>query len=75
MVTAKEEELKANEIDLVAKFEELEKARTKIGQLRGELAKFCEGVRLLRPQVEQAKTTVANAVFEYQTSEEMVELR
>ena len=36
-------------IDLVAKSKELEKAQTEIGQLKGELARLCEEVKLLRP--------------------------
>ena len=36
-LATKEEELKANEVELVAKVEELEKAQVKVGQLGGEL--------------------------------------
>ena len=74
-LTTKEEELKCNELDLVAKSEELEKAQTKIGQLRGELPRLREEVRSLRPQLEQANIAVTNAVSEYHTSEEMVALK
>ena len=34
-LVAKHKELKANEVELVAKVEELEKAQTKVAQLRG----------------------------------------
>ena len=74
-LAAKAEEFKANEIDLVAKVEELKKARTAIEQLGGELARLCEEVRSLRPQLEQTKATTTKAVFKYQTSEEMAALR
>ena len=48
-LTTKEEELKGNEIDFVAKSEELEKARIKIWKLRREFARLREEVRSLRP--------------------------
>lgn len=61
----KEEELKANEVELVAKAEELKKARTKAWQFKGELTRLCEEVRWLRLQLEQAKATAAKAVSEF----------
>ena len=54
---------------------ELKKAWAEIGQLGGELTRLREEVRSLRPQLEQEKTATANAVSEYQTSEEMVVLK
>ena len=48
-LTTKEEELKTNEIDLVARSKKLEKAQAEIGQLRGELARLYKEVRLLKP--------------------------
>ena len=59
----------------MARSEELEKAHTEIGQLKGELSGLLEEVRSLRPQLEQAKATTANAVSEYQSSEEMAGLK
>ena len=47
-LAAKEEELKSNEVELMAKVEELEKAQTKVEQLGGELTRFHEEVRSLR---------------------------
>ena len=72
-LTAKEEELKANRIDLVAKSEELEKAWTEMGNLGESLLGSIR--RLGRPQLEQAKIAIANAISEYQASEEMAALR
>ena len=74
-MSAKEEELKGNEIDLVAKFKELEKAQAEIGELRGELTKFREEVRSLRPQLKQAKAATVNVFSEYQSLDKMVALK
>ena len=47
-MSVREEELKNNAIDLVARFEELEKAQVEIGLLKGELARFHEESKLLK---------------------------
>ena len=62
---AKEEVLKANDVELVAKAEGLKKARTKVVQLGGELPKLHEEVPSLKAQLDQAKTTVAKAVSKF----------
>ena len=54
-LAAKEEKLKANEVELVAKVEELEKAQAEVAQLGGELARSREAaaeVPSLRAQLE-----------------------
>ena len=74
-LSVREEEIKNNAIDLVAKFKELEKAQAEIGLLKGQLARLHEEGRLLRLQLDEAKAEAANAVFEYQSSEEMAALK
>ena len=76
-LSVKEEELKNNEIDLVARTEWQEKAQAEIGLLKRELARLYEESRSLKLQLKKAKATAtaANAVSEYQSSEEMAELR
>ena len=71
----REEELKTNAIDLVARSKELEKARAEIWLLKGELARLHEESRSLRLQLDKAKATMANVVSEYQSSEEMTALK
>ena len=70
-MSVREEGLKNNVIDLVARSEELEKTWTDIGLLKGELARLYEEGRLLRLQLDEVKAATANAVSEYQSSEEM----
>ena len=48
-LAAKEEKLKADEVEFVAKAEELEKAWTEARNLGGELTRFHEEVWSLRP--------------------------
>ena len=55
----------------MAKEEELEKARTEVRQLGGELTRLCEEVSSMRSQLEQAKALTAKVVSEFQASEEM----
>ena len=43
-LVVKEEELKANKVELVAKAKKLKKAWTKVAQFRGELTRLCEEV-------------------------------
>ena len=64
-LVAKKEELKANEVELVAKAEESEKAWTKVAQPGGELTRLHKEVPSLRAQLDQAKTAAAQAVFEF----------
>ena len=64
-LSAREEELKNNTIDLVARIEGLEKAQAEIGLLKGELAKLHTDSKLLKLQLKEAKAAVANAVSEY----------
>ena len=64
-LATKKEERKANEVLLVHKEDELEKARTKVEQLGGELTRLCEEVQSLRSQLEQVMVTVAKAVSSF----------
>ena len=64
-LSVREEELKNNTIDLVAKSEELEKAWAEIGLLKGELTKLHKEGRSLRLQLDEAKAVVTNAASEY----------
>ena len=61
--------------DLVARSEELEKARAKIGMFKRELARLLEEGRSLRLKLDEVKAAAANAVSEYQSSEEMATLK
>ena len=70
-----EEELKNNAINLVARTEGLERAQAEIGLLKGELTRLYAENRSLKVQLEEANATVANAVFEYQSSAEMAALK
>ena len=54
---AREEELKNNAIDLVARTEGMEKAQAKVGLLKGELGRLHEVSWLLKLQLEEAKAT------------------
>ena len=64
-LATKKEERKANEVLLVHKEEELEKAQTKVEQLGGELTRLYEEVQSLRSQLEQVMVTVAKAVSSF----------
>ena len=81
-VAAKEEELKANEVELVAQAEELGKIRAKFAQLEGELARSRDAAAedpASRAQLEaaqdQARTIAALVVSEFLTSEEMAKAK
>ena len=76
---AKEEELKSNEIKLVTQTEKYEQVQAEVGLLKGELAQLHAYKRLLQTQLneakEEARTAVAKAIFEYQSSAEVAALR
>ena len=74
-LATKEEELKNNAIDLVARTERLERAQAEIGLLKGELARLYMKNRSMEVQLEEAKVAAANTVYEYQSSAEMVALK
>ena len=81
-VAAKEEEMKSNEVELVAQAEKLEKAQAEVVQHAGELAMSCDTaaeVPTLRAQLEaaqdQARTTTALVVSEFLASEEMTKVK
>ena len=61
--------------DLVARSEELEKARAKIGLFKRGLASLLEEGRSLRLKLDEVKAATANAVSEYQSSKEMATLK
>ena len=73
-LSVRKEELKNNAIDLVARSEELDKTRAKIGLLKGQLARLHEEERSLKLQLDEAKAATANVVSEYQSSEDMASL-
>ena len=62
---AKEEELKTNEIELVARNERLEKAQAKVRLLKEELSRLHVDNGSLKDQVGEAKPAAASAVSEY----------
>ena len=72
---AKEEELKNNEIELVARNQKFERAQAKVGLLKGELARLHTDNRSLYDQLDKAKATATKAVSEYQSSVEMAALK
>ena len=76
---AKEEELKNNEIELVARSEKYEKVQDELRLLKGELARFYAEnsslQALLNEAKEEAGTVTAKAISEYQSSAEMTALR
>ena len=76
---AKEEELKNNEIELVAQSEKYEKVQDELGLLKGELAQLHADKRSLQTQLNEAKEevgiAVAKAVSEYQSLAKMPALR
>ena len=76
---AKEDELKNNEIDLVARSEKYEKVQDELGLLKEELARLHAENRSLQTQLNEAKeeagTAAAKAVSEYQSSAKMAALR
>ena len=76
---AKEEELKSNEIELVAPTKKYEQVQAKVRLLKGELARLHADNRSLQTQLnevkEEAGTTTAKVVSEYQSSAEMPDLR
>ena len=75
----KEEELKNNEIELVARSEKYEKVQDELGLLKGELTRLYAENRSLQTQLNEAKeeagTATAKVVSEYQSSAEMATLR
>ena len=75
----KEEELKSNEIKLVARTEKYEQVQAEVGLLKGELAQLHAEKRSLQTQLNEAKeevgTAAAKAISEYQSSAEMAALR
>ena len=76
---AKEEELKSNEIELVARTEKYEQAQAEVELLKGELARLHVDNTSLQTQLNEAKeevrTTAVKAVSKYQSSAEMAALR
>ena len=70
-LATKEEELKTNEIELVAMNERLESTQAKVWLLKGELVRLHTNNRSLKDQLGEAKVVAANAVSEYQSSVEM----
>ena len=78
-VGAKEEELKNNEIELVARNERFERAQVEIGLLKGELVKLHADNKSLQDHLgeakAEAKVATAKEVSEYQSSVEMVALK
>ena len=74
-MAAKEEELKNNEIKLVARNERFKKAQAKVELLKGELARLHADNRSLKNQLGEAKVAAANEVSEYQSSLEMAALK
>ena len=75
----KKEELKSNEIELVARTEKYEQVQAEVGLLKEELARLHAKNRLLQTQLNEAKEEVriaaTKAVSEYQSSVEMAALR
>ena len=75
----KEEELKNNEVELVAWNERYKGVQAEVGLLKGELACLHVENRLLQDQLNKAKeesgTAAAKAVSEYHSSAEMAALR
>ena len=74
-LAAKEEELKNNKIELVARNERFERAQAKVGLLKGELARLHVDNRSLKDQLGEAKVAAANVVSKYQFSAEMAALK
>ena len=75
----KEEELKNNEIYLVAQNKRFERAQAEVRLLKRELARLHAENRSLQDQLNEAKdeagAAATKAVFEYQSLAEMVALR
>ena len=75
----KDEELKNNEIELVAHNVKYEKVQDELGLLKGELARLDANNRSLKFQLNRAKeeigTVTVKAVSRYQSSAEMAALR
>ena len=69
------EELKNNEIELVARNERFKRAQAEVGLLKGELTRLYVDNRLLKDQLVEAKVVAANAVSKYQSSVEMATLK
>ena len=71
----KEEELKSNEIKLMARNERFERVQVEVGLLKGELAKLHSNNKSLQDQLGEAKAEATKAVSEYQSSTEMAALK
>ena len=71
----KEEELKSNEIKLMARNERFKRAQAEVGLLKEELARLHADYRSLKDQLGQAKAAIANTIFEYYSSAEMAVLK
>ena len=81
-LAAKEEELKANEVELVDQAKELGKTQAEVTQLEGELARSRHAileVPALRAQLEaaldQARTAAAVVVYKFLALEQMTKLK
>ena len=64
-LSTREEELKNNAIDLVARTKGLGRAQAEIGLLKGDLSRLHAENRSLKLQLEKAKAAAANVVSEY----------
>ena len=75
----KDEELKNNEVELVAQTVKYEKLQDELGLLKGDLARFDADNRLLKSKLNEAReeigTATVKAVSEYQSSVEMAALK
>ena len=74
-LATKEEELKNNEIELVARNERFKRAQAEVGLLKGELATLHVDSRSLKDKLGEAKAVAANTVSEYQSSTKMATLK
>ena len=75
----KDEELKNNEVELVAQTVKYEKLQDELGLLKGDLARFDADNRSLKSKLTEAReeigTAAVKAVFEYESSSKMAALK
>ena len=74
-LAAKEDELKENKIELVARNERMVRAQAKVGLFKGELVRLHANNRSLKDQLGEAKATAPKAVSKYQSLTEIAALK